>query len=62
MMKSLKAYLSGEDGAVTVDWVVLTAGVVGMAILTYPVISPAVTGMAEIIRDQINSYKDYLKP
>lgn len=31
MMNKLKTFLASEDGAVTVDWVVLTAAVVGLA-------------------------------
>ena len=31
-MTVLKKFLAAEDGAVTVDWVVLTAGIVGLAI------------------------------
>ena len=35
MMKFLKNFRNGEDGAVTVDWVVLTAAVVGLVIAAY---------------------------
>lgn len=31
MAKRLKKFVEDEDGAVTVDWVVLTAAVVGLA-------------------------------
>jgi flagellar biosynthesis protein FliQ len=31
MMNKLKTFLASEAGAVTVDWVVLTAAVVGLA-------------------------------
>ncbi len=31
MFKHMKLFFSKEDGAVTVDWVVLTAAVVGLA-------------------------------
>ncbi len=30
--RSLPAFLSSEDGAVTVDWVVLTAAIMGMSL------------------------------
>lgn len=39
--KIISSFLRREDGAVTVDWVVLTAAVVGLAIL---VVTPVVTG------------------
>ncbi|MHA6344462.1 Flp family type IVb pilin [Roseivivax sp. CAU 1761] len=39
MIKFLKTFRKDEDGAVTVDWVVLTAAVVGLAIAAYGTIS-----------------------
>lgn len=33
-MKSITAFFKDEDGAVTVDWVVLTAAIVGLGIST----------------------------
>jgi Flp pilus assembly pilin Flp len=38
MLNFLKTFRKDEDGAVTVDWVVLTAAVVGLAIAAYSVI------------------------
>lgn len=35
MMEFIKRFRADENGAVTVDWVVLTASVVGMAVLTF---------------------------
>jgi Flp pilus assembly pilin Flp len=35
MMKFIKNFGKNEDGAVTVDWVVLTAAVVGLAVAAY---------------------------
>ena len=35
MIKFFKNFSKDEDGAVTVDWVVLTAAVVGLAIVAY---------------------------
>ncbi|WP_439120753.1 hypothetical protein [Marivita sp.] len=35
MIEFINRFQSDESGAVTVDWVVLTAAVVGMAMLTY---------------------------
>ncbi|QFT94073.1 hypothetical protein FIU86_14580 [Roseovarius sp. THAF9] len=32
MFKILERFAKSEEGAVTVDWVVLTAGIVGMAV------------------------------
>jgi len=38
MIKFIKTFRADEDGAVTVDWVVLTAAVVGLAITAYSTI------------------------
>ena len=38
MMKFNKNFRKDEDGAVTVDWVVLTAAVVGLAVAAYTAI------------------------
>ena len=35
MMKFIANFRKDEDGAVTVDWVVLTAAVVGLAVAAY---------------------------
>ncbi len=35
MLKLAKRFLRDESGAVTVDWVVLTAAVVGLATIAY---------------------------
>ncbi len=35
MINFIKNFRNDEDGAVTVDWVVLTAAVVGLAIAAY---------------------------
>ena len=35
MRKLFKTFRADENGAVTVDWVVLTAAVVGLAIVAY---------------------------
>lgn len=45
MMKFIKDFRNDEDGAVTVDWVVLTAAVVGLAIAAYSSIQTGATGL-----------------
>jgi Flp pilus assembly pilin Flp len=47
MMKFVKNFRNDEDGAVTVDWVVLTAAVVGLAIAAYGSIQSGASGMTE---------------
>lgn len=39
MMSAFSNFLTCEDGAVTVDWVVLTAAVVGLAVAAYATIN-----------------------
>ena len=43
MMKFIKNFRKDEDGAVTVDWVVLTAAVVGLAVAAYSSIQDGAT-------------------
>ena len=38
MLNFIKNFRADEDGAVTVDWVVLTAAVVGLAVAAYTTI------------------------
>ncbi|MEO0668878.1 MAG: hypothetical protein AAFZ99_13285 [Pseudomonadota bacterium] len=48
MIKFIKNFRKDEDGAVTVDWVVLTAAVVGLAVAAYSSIQ---TGATELTKD-----------
>ncbi|MDF1729175.1 MAG: hypothetical protein P1U53_15650 [Sulfitobacter sp.] len=52
MMNFIKNFRNDEDGAVTVDWVVLTAAVVGLGIAAYSSIE---TG-AESITGNTSTY------
>ena len=45
MIKYIKNFRNDEDGAVTVDWVVLTAAVVGLAIAAYSSIEEGATDL-----------------
>ncbi len=47
MMKFIKNFRNDEDGAVTVDWVVLTAAVVGLAIAAYGSIQSGASDMTQ---------------
>lgn len=60
-MNSFKQFLGDETGAVTVDWVVLTAGVVVVAVLVMPPIQAGITNMAIYIGDTIASYDQFLE-
>ena len=45
MTKFFKNFRRDEDGAVTVDWVVLTAAVVGLAVAAYSSIETGASGL-----------------
>jgi Flp pilus assembly pilin Flp len=60
-MNSLKRFFGDETGAVTVDWVVLTAGVVVLAVIVMPPIQSGITTMAMYIGDTITSYGQFLE-
>ena len=48
-MTKFSAFLKDEAGAVTVDWVVLTAAVVGLGLVVFSFVQPAVTNLGEAI-------------
>ncbi|EDQ03510.1 hypothetical protein DSM14862_03743 (plasmid) [Sulfitobacter indolifex] len=52
---NVKKFLRNEDGAVTVDWVVLTAAIVGLAILAFNTIGDATSDMASDLAVDIAS-------
>ncbi len=45
MLKFIKNFRRDEDGAVTVDWVVLTAALVGIGIAVVSTVSSGTTAM-----------------
>ena len=47
MIKFIKNFRKDEDGAVTVDWVVLTAAVVGLAVAAYSSIETGAENLTE---------------
>ena len=49
----IKRFNKDEDGAVTVDWVVLTAAVVGLGLIVIGAIQPAISGLATNIAGSI---------
>lgn len=53
-MTKFSAFLNDETGAVTVDWVVLTAAVVGLGLVVFNFIRPAVSTLAEDIGAEID--------
>ena len=49
------SFLTDEAGAITVDWVVLTAGVVGLALATLAVVSGGVENQSTDISQSLSN-------
>ncbi|MEM5544778.1 hypothetical protein WNY61_18765 [Sulfitobacter sp. AS92] len=50
---NMKRFSRDEDGAVTVDWVVLTAAIVGLAIIAFGAIETATSNLTVDIASDI---------
>lgn len=48
-----------EDGAVTVDWVVLTAAMVGLCIAAYTSMENATLGLRDGVADELTEQNDF---
>ncbi|KZY50137.1 hypothetical protein HKX23_07860 [Sulfitobacter sp. KE29] len=57
MMNFIKNFRKDEDGAVTVDWVVLTAAIVGLAIVAFNTIGDNVETMSDNIATDITNFE-----
>ena len=55
MMKYIKNFRRDEDGAVTVDWVVLTAAIVGLGLAVLSSVSGGTTSLANKISGNLAS-------
>ncbi len=55
MIKFIKNFGKDEDGAVTVDWVVLTAAVVGLGVAGVATVSSGISSLANNIQDGIEA-------
>lgn len=52
-MKRIFAILKNDDGAVTVDWVVLTAAIVGLGVATMAVLANGTTNVGETVDGEL---------
>ena len=50
MLQRLRGWLGDEDGAITVDWVVLSAAVIGLAIAAVATTKDGVSEIGDVIR------------
>jgi hypothetical protein len=57
----IKEFMSDEGGAVTVDFVVLTAGIVGIAVAFMAPIKVALGNMAVMIGEQIANATTFMQ-
>lgn len=55
MMKLFKAFAKDEAGAVTVDWVVLTAAIVGLGMLVIVTVGDGITTLATGIAEEVST-------
>lgn len=55
LRKLAGAFVRDEDGAVTVDWVVLTAALVGLALAVILAITPGLNNAATAINTDLNN-------
>ncbi len=55
MLNMIKNFAADESGAVTVDWVVLTAAVVGLGLAVLSVVRPGVATMSGNIATELNA-------
>jgi Flp pilus assembly pilin Flp len=54
-MTKFSAFLKDEAGAVTVDWVVLTAAVVGLGLLVFNYVRPGVSNLSIAIQGEMTA-------
>ena len=52
-MNAIKPFLAAEAGAVTVDWVVLTAALVGLGLAVLAVVSDGVNSVSNATADDL---------
>jgi len=57
MFKLAKNFKNDESGAVTVDWVVLTAAIVGLGIAVLAAVSNGVNNLSGDINTQLSGQK-----
>ena len=55
IFKLAKTFRNDESGAVTVDWVVLTAAIVGLGIAVYGVVSNGIQDLSKDIDTQLST-------
>ena len=54
-MTTLKQFIYSEDGAVTVDWVVLTAALIGLGLVVMTLIASGTTNVSSGVGASLNN-------
>ena len=57
--QKVATFLRSEDGAVTVDWVVLTAAIVGLGLVIGSTVGQSTVDLAEAIGDEVDEVRIY---
>lgn len=60
MLNMIKNFAKDESGAVTIDWVILTAGVVVLAITSYNIIKDVTSDLAGNTEEAVTAFDDCL--
>jgi Flp pilus assembly pilin Flp len=55
IMTKLNKFLAEEDGAVTVDWVVLTAAIIGLGLVVIAAIAAGMTNVSTGVGASLNN-------
>ena len=55
LLNTFKAFKKDESGAVTVDWVVLTAAIVGLGMVVMGTVGDGITGLGDSIVTDLGS-------
>lgn len=62
MHKQVRAFLGSEDGAVTVDWVVLTAAILGIQIVVLiATMRDSMVDVSDSIGTKVSEYGEFLE-
>ncbi|WP_162798407.1 hypothetical protein [Sulfitobacter sp. SK012] len=56
MIKFFKSFLFNEEGAVTVDWVVICAGIVAMCVVVVAVMQAGTLGLTDGIANYLGGF------
>ncbi|MCB5411197.1 Flp family type IVb pilin [Pseudogemmobacter faecipullorum] len=61
LMTFVNRFQKDEDGAVTVDWVVLTAAIVGLGLIVMAAVRPSIENLADDIAGEVEKAGNEMK-